>query len=101
VTPARPDKPYKQALPEETVARLRRILDDVGIGTAETGVDHHTFHSGRVETVDLAWPQMRMGANGKGMTRAYSSASAHAEFLERLQNGNLAHPSHLHVTSEA
>jgi len=102
MTPARPGKPYKQAPPEETVARLRGILDEVGITTVEIDErDRHTFHSSRVETVDLMYPQLRMGANGKGMTRAYSSASAHAELLERLQNGNLAHPSHLHVTSEA
>jgi len=102
MTPARPAKPYKQAPPEETVARLQGILAEVGIATVEIDErDRHTFHSSRVETVDLLYPQMRLGANGKGMTRAYSSASAHAEFLERLQNGNLAHPSHLHVTSEA
>ena len=85
-------KPYKQAPPEETVARLRAILDEVGIGTAETERDTLSFHSGRVETADLAYPMLRMGANGKGMTREYSRASAHAEFFERLQNGNLTHP---------
>ncbi len=94
-------KPYKQAPPEETVARLRAILDEVGIGTAETERDTLSFHSGRVETADLAYPMLRMGANGKGMTREYSRASAHAEFFERLQNGNLTHPSHLHVAGEA
>ena len=95
------DKPYKQAPPEDTVARLREILDDVGIETVETEHATLSFHSGRVETADLAYPMTRMGANGKGMTREYSRASAHAELFERLQNGNLAHPSHLHAASEA
>ena len=98
---APPGKPYKQAPPEDTVARLRGILDELGIGTAETEHDTFSFHSGRVETADLAYPMTRMGANGKGMTREYSRASAHAEFFERLQNGNLTHPSHLHAASEA
>ena len=35
MTPARPGKPYKQAPPEETVARLRGILDEVGIASRD------------------------------------------------------------------
>ena len=80
------DIKFKDALPENTVARIQGILAAHGIETAEdaipSGVRH--CHSMRVSVKDV-----NFGANGKGMTEAYSLASGYAEFMERLQAGYL------------
>ena len=80
------DTKFKDALPEATVARIRDILAAHGIDAVESalpsGVRH--CHSMRLSVRNTAF-----GANGKGMTEAYSRASGYAEFMERLQAGYL------------
>lgn len=80
------DRKFKERLPEQTVAKIQSILAAHGIETLESGVASGVkhCHSMRVSVKDVEF-----GANGKGMTEAYSRASGYAEFMERLQGGYL------------
>lgn len=85
-------KAYKNASPMETVKRIRKILFDNDIFVIEvsqmkepvTGVC-----SCRIILGDEGLRELNIGTNGKGMNARYALASAHAEFMERLQNGAL------------
>ena len=80
------DRKFKERLPEQTVAKIQSILAAHGIETVESGIASGVrhCHSMRVSVKDVEF-----GANGKGMTEAYSRASGYAEFMERLQAGYL------------
>jgi len=77
------DKKYKDALPGDTINKIRNILNDMDILTVEDWSDSSVedCYSLRV-TIDGT----NLGTNGKGTTRAYALASAYAELMERLQN---------------
>jgi ribosomal protein S12 methylthiotransferase accessory factor len=86
-------KPYKACDPLETVERVRAILDGLGIEVVESHTDEPDLglYSCRIQMVLPEGGRILpgIGSNGKGMTRAYSLASAYAEFMERVQNGFL------------
>ena len=77
---------YKAELPEITVNRIQKILDELGI---EVQISFF-------EVKDMTWScrlqivgrfqSMGLGVNGKGMTQAYAKASAYGELMERIQN---------------
>lgn len=72
---------YKECLPEETVERIKCILQEMGIELEErwgtTGI--RGFYTLRVNV-----PGASLGTNGKGASKEYARASAYAEFMERL-----------------
>ena len=76
---------FKELRPEETIARVRRLLDGVGITVIEEWI--HGLKD--VFSVRISLPGTRVGANGKGTSALYALASAYGEFVERLQNGRL------------
>ena len=86
-------KPLKEAPPQETIARIKTLLAEAEIDAVEKSFKSGPFFSSRVELHNQDLPS-RFAAGGKGMTRAYASASALAEFMERLQNHVLVHPAH-------
>ena len=78
------DEKFKEASPAETVERIKKILEDMGIETEEKW-----FDSG----IDNCW-SLSLSAiggmpssNGKGVSRELARASAYGEFIERLQGG--------------
>ncbi|MDR0891089.1 MAG: YcaO-like family protein [Mediterranea sp.] len=77
---------YKEDTPVNTILKIKKILCEAGIVTYESFLanPYPNIHSCRVQTVEA---QGGFGQNGKGLTLEYSLASAHAEFMERLQNG--------------
>ncbi len=83
-------KPYKAADAYDTVERIRQLLNSRSIRVKETYCKDH-FQSGTSSCrIVLDAPgdfgKLDIGANGKGMTSAYSLASGYAELMERLQN---------------
>ena len=77
---------YKSCPPENTISRIRGILDEMGIPVRETKRTnpYDSLYSVRLETP----PEFGgFGVNGKGLTRPYALASAYGEFMERIQNG--------------
>lgn len=84
-------KRYKAAAPEETVARIRGILDRHGIPlTCTPKGDGDMFCSYRAAITRTE--DESIGTNGKGMTPAYAMASAYAEMMERFQNRVVIYP---------
>lgn len=77
---------YKEDTPNNTILKIKKILCDLGIITYESFIanPYPNIHSCRLQTIES---QGNFGQNGKGRTFEYSLASAHAEFMERLQNG--------------
>ena len=73
---------FKECLPEETIARYKKILKDLG------SVPEETFY----EVTPGVWcgwlydPEHHWSTNGKGTTKEYCMASAYGEAMERLQN---------------
>ena len=83
----RPNKPYKAIDPILTINFIRNILTECGVFLIE---EHRTefssFYSSRLTVSNNGLFMLNLGTNGKGLTLAYSLASAYAEFMERLQN---------------
>lgn len=78
---------YKETTPEETVHKIRNILYDLKLFTADKWLSNNSrdlCHSLRVSGGSGGF-----GTNGKGVTREYALASAYAEFCERIQNNML------------
>lgn len=80
------DRKFKNALPEDTVKRIKQILCIHGIETVESGIASGVKHC---HSMRVSVKNVEFGANGKGMTEAYSRASGYAEFMERIQAGYL------------
>lgn len=80
------DRKFKERLPENTVAKIQSILAAHGIETVESGIASGVKHC---HSMRVSVKNVEFGANGKGMTEAYSKASGYAEFMERLQAGFL------------
>lgn len=78
------DIKFKDSPPEETVNRIQKILEDVGIRTKVTWLDSQVkdCYSNRIELQESA-----VGQNGKGMTKEFALASGYAELMERIQTG--------------
>lgn len=74
---------FKDALPVDTVYKIRSILYDMGLLTVDhwldTGIEG--CYALRVTIAGTS-----MGTNGKGTDPAYAMASAYAELMERMQN---------------
>ena len=78
------DEKFKEAKPADTVARIRGILDDLGITVNETWFDSGLDHC---FSLSLAAEGGIPSSNGKGITEELARASAYGEFIERLQGG--------------
>lgn len=81
-------KKYKAELPEKTVTTIRTILyEKLGIILEEADfISEGGFYSTRIKIGNYSLADSDYGTNGKGMTFSYALASAHGEFMERLQN---------------
>ena len=77
---------HKDKFPEETIARIQKILSELGISAFETA---WCSFSERNHSLRLKSVEADLAVNGKGMTKKYALASAYGEFMERLQNGML------------
>ena len=80
------DEKFKDAKPEDTVKKIKGILDSLNIEVSEKWYD-----SGLDNCYSLT-VRAKGGVpltNGKGVTRELARASAYAEFIERLQGGML------------
>ena len=78
------DEKFKEAKPQDTVAKIKGILDSLGIEVYETWYD-----SGLENCYSLT-VSAKGGiptSNGKGITKDFARASAYGEFIERLQGG--------------
>ena len=75
---------YKEVAPEETVKRIKKILNEVGIKTEEKWQEKSSVGT---YSLRVCVKGTDIGQNGKGMTKEFAMASGYAEFLERLQNG--------------
>lgn len=73
---------HKDASPEETVERIKMILEEFGLYLNEVNRINvaDKFYSIRV------YDSLNCGANGKGASMELALASAYAEYMERLQN---------------
>ncbi|MBU3134520.1 YcaO-like family protein [Clostridium gasigenes] len=78
---------FKETNPIETVNRLKSILDKYNIETEENWIDESSVGT---YSIRLTFKGTEIGANGKGVSREYASASAYAELFERYQNNLLA-----------
>ncbi len=74
---------YKEDSPQNTVARIKGILANLGIKLEEEWIRTGTIntYSLRVNVKNTS-----IGSNGKGVTKDYAMASAYSEFMERYQN---------------
>lgn len=77
---------YKSDSPENTILKIRRILDSLNIITYERQFanPYENYYSTRLQMIDT---QGKFGQNGKGSSLEYCMASAYAEFMERIENG--------------
>ena len=75
---------YKEVAPEETVKKLKGLLEKLGIEVEEKGSNESSVGT---YSLRIHIKGTDMGQNGKGMTREFAMASGYAEFFERLQNG--------------
>ena len=87
-------KKYKDVSPEETVNKIKKLLDQYGIEITEEfyHIDTADINSCRIFISNKEVADLDIGTNGKGMNKNYTRASAYGEFMERLEN-NLLLPS--------
>lgn len=78
------ERRYKEVTPEETVERIKKILDKIGIEVEEIWNKQSSVGT---YSLRVCVKGTDIGQNGKGMTKEFAMASGYAEFLERLQNG--------------
>lgn len=85
------EKKYKDVSPEETVNRIRNLLDQYGIEISEKffHIDTGDINSCRICISNSNIAELNIGTNGKGMDINYTRASAYGEFMERLANNML------------
>lgn len=77
---------YKEVSPQETVKRIKDILNNVGIKVEENWSKRSSVNT---YSLRVCIEGTNLGQNGKGMTKEFAMASGYAEFLERLQNNML------------
>lgn len=83
---------FKETLPVETVARLKRILADINVQTEEQWQDESSIGTWALRVVLKG---TNIGTNGKGVSKEFSLASAYAELFERYQNDLLGNVSNM------
>jgi ribosomal protein S12 methylthiotransferase accessory factor len=76
---------YKESSPNNTLLKIKKILDNAGIFTYESAISnpHDNIYSTRSQTLDSLGG---VGQNGKGLTLEYALASGYGELMERLEN---------------
>lgn len=80
-------KYYKDAMPEDTLDRIKSILEQLGVETKEYLLDNQKMsHSCRIVLNNHGLESLNIGTNGKGMSVDLSLASGYAELMERMQN---------------
>lgn len=93
IEPLHRHKQYKNREPEDTITIIQDILKEkLGLGLYERSFKERNglFYSCRILLDNGTWfRSLNIGTNGKGMTEAYSRASAYGELMERIQNGVL------------
>ena len=77
---------HKDREPRDTIFEIQRILNNAGLFTVLQWVDK-AYDGARSNRATL-YPT-HLGANGKGTDELYSTASAYAELMERIQNNAL------------
>lgn len=77
---------YKDTTPEDTVKKLKKILEEKGIEVEENWKE---ISSVGTYSLRVCIKGTDLGQNGKGMTKEFAMASGYAEFFERLQNNML------------
>ncbi len=83
----------KDRNPEETIARIRHILEKNRIFIEEPDEGLSFNYRNRFYSFRLRIKGTELGVNGKGITKELAMASALAEFMERLQNFLVFEPS--------
>ena len=78
------ERRYKEVKPEDTVKKIKKILEELGIDVEEDWTDRSSVDT---YSLRICIKGSDVGQNGKGMTKEFAMASGYAEFLERLQNG--------------
>lgn len=78
---------YKADGPAQTVRRIKRILNEIGV---QTQIEPRRYAQGiyscRVTVSNPSVSRCNIGCNGKGTTPEYAEASGYAELMERIQN---------------
>lgn len=74
---------YKDEKPENTITRIRNILNSIGIFTIE---ENWKNSAKGFCSVTIKIPDTNLQTNGKGTSYKYALASGYAELMERLQN---------------
>ena len=77
---------HKDRLPQDTIYEIQRILHEAGIRTTLRWIP--SAYSGLASN-RLTINGTPIGTNGKGTDKLYATASAYAEFMERMQNDML------------
>lgn len=77
---------FKDAPTIETITKIKSILNSLKIDLYEEWQKESSLGTWCVRVTVAGTP---FGTNGKGVTKEYCTASAYAEFLERLQNNML------------
>lgn len=78
------ERRYKEVTPEETVKKLKNLLDELGIEVEEKWSNESSVGT---YSLRVTVKGTDIGQNGKGMTKEFAMASSYAEFFERFQNG--------------
>lgn len=79
---------YKDSRPEDTILKIQRILNDIGLFPVQTWTEHSL--KGAASCRVTLYPT-DYGTNGKGTDELYATASAYGELIERLQNNILTY----------
>lgn len=74
---------YKETTPDKTVRFLRAVLEELNVQVEECWQRKSTIGT---FSLRLNFKGTEIGANGKGVSKAYALASAYAELFERYQN---------------
>lgn len=75
---------YKEVTPEETVKKLKELLEKLEIEVEEKWSKESSVGT---YSLRICIKGTDIGQNGKGMTKEFAMASGYAEFFERFQNG--------------
>ena len=78
------ERRYKEVTPEETVKKLKNLLNKLGIEVEEKWSNESSVGT---YSLRVTVKGTDIGQNGKGMTKEFAMASSYAEFFERFQNG--------------
>lgn len=74
---------YKDDLPENTISKIRKNLNNMGIFIIE---EIWYNNENKLFSCGIKDIKTNFRSNGKGLSQEYALASAYGEFIERLQN---------------